>query len=241
MAQVLGSLVYICCKNLTSVQGYIYFSIRVNFFPTYFTTSLNFFPISCTRFYCSLLNFFPNLNFGWIFSLPKKQGICKNIYPCLLCHNLGFSGPQTLKQLFICKFDWRIGARAVPNLGAGGTGPPPHNKTFSTGKFLPTNQEKWGKENRKKLKMQKKMRKIEKGRRNMKNISWKSTLRARLIAFFFILATKMEISIVKNDFAPPLSCYAPKQELQKIKQTHTTLIVYVNIFAGIPHLWQHCL
>ena len=30
----------------------------------------------------SLFNFFPNFNFGWIVSLPKKQGICKNIYPC---------------------------------------------------------------------------------------------------------------------------------------------------------------
>ena len=30
-----------------------------------------------------LLNFFLNINFGWIVSLPKWQGICKNTYPWL--------------------------------------------------------------------------------------------------------------------------------------------------------------
>ena len=42
----------------------IYFSKRVNFFPTYLTRSLNFCPISNTHFYCFPLNFFPNFNFG---------------------------------------------------------------------------------------------------------------------------------------------------------------------------------
>ena len=57
----------------------LYFSESVNFFPTYCTTSLNLSPISCKRF-CSLLNFFPNFKCGWIVSLLKNQGICKNIY-----------------------------------------------------------------------------------------------------------------------------------------------------------------
>ena len=53
--------------TLTIDPGYgrgIYFTESVNFFPTYFATQLNFFPISCTHCYCSLLNFFPNFNFG---------------------------------------------------------------------------------------------------------------------------------------------------------------------------------
>ena len=58
------------------LQGYIFFK----FLPYHFTTPLTFFPISCTHYYCSLINWFPNFNFGWIVSLPKKQGICKNIY-----------------------------------------------------------------------------------------------------------------------------------------------------------------
>ena len=59
------------CMNQKNTR--VYFSERVNFFPTYFTTLLYFFPISCTHFYCSLLNFFPNFNFGWIVSLPKSK------------------------------------------------------------------------------------------------------------------------------------------------------------------------
>ena len=67
-----------------SLSGVYIFSESVNFFPTHFTTSLNFFPISCTPVYCSLLNFFPNFNLGWIVSLSREQGICKNIYPWIL-------------------------------------------------------------------------------------------------------------------------------------------------------------
>ena len=65
---------------LANYRG-IHFLECVNFFPTYCTMSLNFFPISSSHFYCFLLNFFPNLNFGWTVSLPRKQVICKNIYP----------------------------------------------------------------------------------------------------------------------------------------------------------------
>ena len=90
----------------------IYFSESVNFFPTYFTALLNSFPISCTCFYCSLFNFFPNFNFGWIFSLPKKQGICKNIFPCLILGNDHFltskigteAWVQTFQPMFCAVF-----------------------------------------------------------------------------------------------------------------------------------------
>ena len=66
-------------------SGVYIFSESANFFPTYFTISLNFFPTSYTHFYCSLLNFFPNFNFGWIlaelFPYPKSREFARIYTP----------------------------------------------------------------------------------------------------------------------------------------------------------------
>ena len=50
------------------------------FLPYLFHHTVKLFPHFMHTFWLFLLEFLPNFNFGWNVSLPKKQGICKNIY-----------------------------------------------------------------------------------------------------------------------------------------------------------------
>ena len=54
---------------------------------TYLTIPLNFFPISCTHFYHSQWNFFPNFNFGRIVSLPKNREFARKCNNSREVHN----------------------------------------------------------------------------------------------------------------------------------------------------------
>ena len=97
---------YRTSKDIMMPNRGIYFSESVCFFPTFFTTSLNFFPISCTQFHCSFPNFFPKSNFGWIISLPIKQGICKNNTPDAQRHYTmhALHNTAVLSKNAVCEF-----------------------------------------------------------------------------------------------------------------------------------------
>ena len=95
-----ASLQELFLRFSSNLQLGIYFSERVYFFPTYFTTLFDFFPISCKHFYCSLLDFFPNYNFGWIVSPPKSREFARIYIPCefevFLLNTVGLHGTPIL-------------------------------------------------------------------------------------------------------------------------------------------------
>ena len=71
------------------MQGYIFFR-KCQFLPYLFYHIVKFLPHFTHTFFLFSLNFFPNFNFGWLVSLPKKQGLCKNIYPCFMKNRLKY-------------------------------------------------------------------------------------------------------------------------------------------------------